>query len=52
MFAKNLNADQQAALLALALYLYEQFSREEKSFDEQGFSVIDALLAENWHNKI
>lgn len=44
MFAKNLNADQQAALLALALYLYEQFSREEKSFDEQGFSVIDALF--------
>lgn len=46
MFIKNLNAAQQSALLALANHICEQIPSELQTYNNQSFSVIDAVFGE------
>lgn len=43
MFVKNLNADQQSALLALATHICSQIPQELQIY-QQGYSVLDAVF--------
>lgn len=51
MFVKNLNAEQQSALLALATHICSQIPQELQIY-QQGYSVVDAVFGANREAKL